>query len=72
MFYLFLQSLLPTIPASFLTFSSVAIYPVYGDDLIEGIFLAIDRGRPGEVYIIGGERPVRNSDLQSRTDRAND
>jgi putative membrane protein len=29
MLYLFLQSLLPTIPASFLTFSSAPIYPVY-------------------------------------------
>ncbi len=31
MLYLFFHSILPTIPASFLTFSSVALYPVYGD-----------------------------------------
>ena len=30
MFYLFLQSLLPTIPASFLTFGHSLLYPVYG------------------------------------------
>ncbi|MPZ51370.1 MAG: hypothetical protein GEU79_01320 [Acidimicrobiia bacterium] len=31
MVYLFLHSLIPTIPASFLTFSTIALYPSYGD-----------------------------------------
>jgi dihydroflavonol-4-reductase len=31
---------------------------VFVDDVIRGILLAIERGRVGEVYIIGGERPV--------------
>ena len=30
MLYLFLQSLAPTIPASFLTFGDHLLYPVYG------------------------------------------
>lgn len=33
-------------------------HPVFVDDVIRGILLAIERGRVGEVYIIGGERPV--------------
>lgn len=33
-------------------------HPVFVDDVIGGILLAIERGRVGEAYIIGGERPV--------------
>lgn len=38
-------------------------HPVYIDDLIRGILLAIDRSRPGEVYIIGGKAPVTKREL---------
>ena len=27
-------------------------------DLVAGLLLALDRGRVGEIYIVGGERPV--------------
>ncbi len=55
MFYLFLQSLLPTIPASFLTFSSVAIYPVYGDAALAfGITAVTDQTIAGIVMKLGG------------------
>lgn len=55
MFYLFLQSLLPTIPASFLTFSSVAIYPVYGDAaLAYGLTAVADQTIAGVVMKLGG------------------
>lgn len=55
MLYLFLQSLLPTIPASFLTFSSVAIYPVYGDAALAwGLSPVADQTIAGVVMKIGG------------------
>lgn len=55
MLYLFLQSLLPTIPASFLTFSSVAMYPVYGDAaLVWGISPVSDQTIAGIVMKLGG------------------
>jgi putative membrane protein len=55
MFYLFLQSLLPTIPASFLTFSSVPMYPVYGDAALAYGFTAVaDQTMAGVVMKIGG------------------
>jgi nucleoside-diphosphate-sugar epimerase len=38
-------------------------HPVYIDDLLAGIVLALERGRAGEVYIIGGERPVTKKEL---------
>ena len=38
-------------------------HPVFIDDLVAGIRLAIDRGRVGEVYIIGGERPTTKREL---------
>ncbi len=38
-------------------------HPVYIDDLISGILLAAERGRPGEVYILGGVRPVTKREL---------
>jgi putative membrane protein len=55
MLYLLLQSLLPTIPASFLTFSSVAIYPVYGDAALAfGISAVTDQTIAGIVMKLGG------------------
>jgi putative membrane protein len=55
MLYLFLQSLLPTIPASFLTFSSVAIYPVYGDAALAwGLTAVADQTIAGVVMKLGG------------------
>jgi putative membrane protein len=54
--YLFIQSLAPTIPASFLTFGHTLLYPVYGtfpriwgisaltDQLIAGLFMKIVGG----------------------------
>ena len=38
-------------------------HPVYIDDLIAGILEAVERGRDGEVYILGGERPVSKKEL---------
>jgi len=38
-------------------------HPVFIDDLVRGILLAIERGRVGEVYIVGGERPVTKREL---------
>lgn len=38
-------------------------HPVFIDDLIQGALLAFERGKPREVYIIGGERPVSKKEL---------
>jgi len=55
MLYLFLQSLLPTIPASFLTFSSVPIYPIYGDAAMAwGLTAVADQTIAGVVMKLGG------------------
>jgi putative membrane protein len=55
MLYLFLQSLLPTVPASFLTFSSVPIYPVYGDAaLAYGLTAVVDQTIAGVIMKLGG------------------
>ncbi|CAN5777690.1 hypothetical protein BH23ACT5_BH23ACT5_20420 [soil metagenome] len=55
MFYLFLHSLLPTIPASFLTFSSVPIYPVYGDAALAwGVTPLTDQTMAGLIMKLGG------------------
>lgn len=55
MLYLFLQSLLPTIPASFLTFSSAAIYPTYGDAAVAwGLTAVSDQTVAGIVMKLGG------------------
>ena len=55
MLYLFLQSLLPTIPASFITFSTVAIYPVYGDAALAwGLTPVADQTIAGIVMKLGG------------------
>jgi putative membrane protein len=56
MLYLFLMSLLPTVPASFLTFSSVPIYPVYGDAaLAYGLTPVADQTIAGIIMkVVGG------------------
>lgn len=55
MLYLFLQSLLPTIPASFLTFSSVPLYPFYGDAAQAwGLTAVADQTLAGVVMKLGG------------------
>lgn len=55
MLYLFLHSLLPTIPASFLTFSSAPIYEVYGDaSLAWGIDPVTDQTVAGLIMKLGG------------------
>lgn len=55
MLYLFLQSLLPTIPASFLTFSSVPIYEIYGDaSLAWGVNPVTDQTVAGIIMKLGG------------------
>ncbi len=38
-------------------------HPVFVEDLVSGIRLVLDKGRTGEVYIIGGERPVTKREL---------
>jgi len=38
-------------------------HPVFIEDLLDGLLLTLERGRPGEVYIIGGERPVTKREL---------
>ena len=55
MLYLFLQSLLPTIPASFLTFSSAPIYPIYGEAAsVWGLSAVSDQTIAGIVMKLGG------------------
>ena len=38
-------------------------HPVFIDDLVRGLLLAYERGRPGEIYIIGGSRPITKREL---------
>ncbi|MGB7859723.1 MAG: cytochrome c oxidase assembly protein [Acidimicrobiia bacterium] len=55
MLYLFLQSLLPTIPASFLTFSTAPIYPIYGQAALDfGITPLADQTISGILMKLGG------------------
>jgi putative membrane protein len=61
MLYLFVNTIIPTVPASFLTFSNVALYPVYGDagaafgltpiedQTIAGLFMKL----AGGFYLLG-------------------
>lgn len=54
MLYLLAHSLLPTIPASFLTFSSVPLYPVYGQAAREyGLTAVSDQTISGIVMKLG-------------------
>jgi len=55
MLYLFFQSLLPTIPASFLTFSTVALYPAYGAAALDwGLDPVTDQTISGILMKLGG------------------
>lgn len=55
MLYLFLNTILPTVPASFITFSSVALYPIYGDGPSTwGLTLVADQTIAGVVMKLGG------------------
>ncbi|MGH8926830.1 MAG: cytochrome c oxidase assembly protein [Acidimicrobiia bacterium] len=55
MVYLFLNSILPTIPASFLTFSHVPIYPAYGDAALTfGLSAVEDQTIAGLIMKLGG------------------
>ncbi len=55
MLYLFLQSLLPTIPGSFLTFSSIPLYPIYGNAaLAYGLTPVADQTIAGVIMKIAG------------------
>ncbi len=55
MLYLFFQSLLPTIPASFLTFSTAPLYPVYGDAALAwGLTAVNDQTISGVIMKLGG------------------
>ena len=38
-------------------------HPVYIDDVVSGIRLALEKGRGGELYILGGDRPVSKKEL---------
>ena len=58
MLYLFLMSLLPTVPASFLTFSTVPLYPVYGEAAFAyGLTPVADQTIAGIVMKVGGRFP---------------
>lgn len=57
------------LPASFLAgrlsalpFPEVGVCPVHRDDLADGVLLALDKGTPGESYVLAGE-PVRLGEL---------
>ncbi len=53
--YLFFNSILPTVPASFLTFSHVPLYPVYGDaSLAFGLTAIADQTIAGLIMKLGG------------------
>ena len=55
MVYLFLNSILPTIPASFLTFSHVPIYPAYGDAALAfGLTAVQDQTIAGLIMKVAG------------------
>ena len=55
MVYLFLNSILPTFPASFLTFSQVPIYPAYGDAALAfGMTAVEDQTIAGLIMKLGG------------------
>ena len=55
MFYLFLMSVLPTVPAGFLTFAQSAVYDAYDTPLrLWGVTVANDQQMAGLIMKIGG------------------
>ena len=55
MFYLFLQSIVPTVPASFLTFASAPVYKLYETfPRLWGIDALVDQQAAGLIMKIGG------------------
>jgi putative membrane protein len=55
MFYLFLQSIVPTVPASFLTFADAPIYKLYETfPRLWGIGVLVDQQMAGLIMKIGG------------------
>lgn len=55
MVYLLLNSILPTFPASFLTFSEIPIYPAYGDAALAfGLTAVEDQTIAGLIMKLGG------------------
>ena len=46
----------------YVAFPSVGLAWVHVDDLVDGIVAALDRGRPGEAYVLAGE-PFRMGEL---------
>jgi putative membrane protein len=54
MFYLFLQSLVPTVPASFLTFGETVLYRAYADANPWGFSALTDQRIAGLIMKIGG------------------
>jgi putative membrane protein len=55
MLYLFLQSFIPTVPASFLTFAAEPLYRIYeGKDLLWGLDAVTDQRISGLLMKIGG------------------
>lgn len=59
-----LKGQLPLVP-----FPSLGITPVHRDDVAEGILLALDKGTPGESYVLGGE-PIRAGEFLARLAKA--
>lgn len=53
----FLRGRLPVLP-----FPDLGVSPVHRDDVAAGILLALDRGAPGECYVLAGT-PVRMREL---------
>ncbi len=55
MLYLFLNTIIPTVPASFITFSREPLYPMYGDAALEwGLTPVADQTIAGIIMKIGG------------------
>jgi putative membrane protein len=55
MLYLFLNTIIPTVPASFITFSHTPLYPVYGNGPARwGLSLIADQTIGGVVMKLGG------------------
>lgn len=55
MLYLFLCTIVPTVPASFLTFSSTQLYPTYGDaGMTWGLTAVQDQATAGIIMKLGG------------------